>query len=140
MKTRNRIKYGFLWILAGAAMITIMGLATMYLWNWLIPTLFAGPTILFIEALGILVLAKILTHGFGRGGSSWKGRHSHGHCSHCGHGGHEGGYWKGRWEDKMKNMTPEEKEKFKNYYYDRCGWRKHPEENQPEADKTATSE
>ncbi|MFI5172600.1 MAG: hypothetical protein ACHQFW_09425, partial [Chitinophagales bacterium] len=124
-------------VLACAAMITLMGFATMYLWNWLIPALFSGPVITFIKALGLLVLGKLLTHGFFGGGRGWKGKYgrSH-HCGwHCGDGEYGGGYWKKRWEEKMKNMTPEEKEKFKKYYYDRCGWKKHDEEPEPEPDK-----
>ena len=139
MKTRNRIKYGFLWILAGAAMITLVGFATMYLWNWLIPTLFNGPIINFIEAIGLLLLGKLLTHGFmGRNGHGWKGRHCHG--GNCDHGCYNGGSWKSRWEEKMKNMTPEEKEKFKKYYYDRCGWGKREEEKQAATEKNTMAE
>lgn len=94
-------------LLAGIA----LGIVTMFLWNWLIPAIFNGPEIKFIEALGILALAKIL---FGFGG--WKGRH--GGCS-C-HAGHEiggpKGYWKQKWEEKFSKLSPEEKEKFKHSF------------------------
>ena len=60
-------------------------------------------TITFIQALGILVLAKILFGGF-RGG--WgSGRY----------------YWKQRMRDKWNNMTPEQRDKFKQEWQKRCG-------------------
>ncbi len=70
--------------------IAVLGLVVMALWNWLMPTLFFGmKEITYWQALGVLVLAKILFGGFRCHG--WHGRcHSH------------------RWEQ----MTPEEREKF----------------------------
>ena len=46
-------------------------LAVMVLWNWLVPTVFGLPMIRFWQALGLLVLSKIL---FGR---SWGPRRRH---------------------------------------------------------------
>ena len=48
--------------------INIAGFGTMYLWNWLVPLLFHGPVVTFLQALGLLVLSKILFGGFGRSG------------------------------------------------------------------------
>jgi len=116
MKRRNWIKYGFGFLVLGAAMITIMGFATMYLWNWLIPSIFNGGTVTFWQAIGLLALAKLLTGfmGWGRWGhhKGWYGKH-----------GMHNTYWKRRWEEKLEKMTPEEREKFKSYYYDRCGYK-----------------
>ena len=47
----------------------------MRLWNWLMPDLFGLATINYWQALGIMVLAKLL-FGFGGGGKN-KGRSSH---------------------------------------------------------------
>ncbi len=116
MKRRNWIKYGIGFLFLGAAFITIIGFATMYLWNWLIPTLFNGNTITFIEAIGILALAKILTGFAGWGHRGWGG---HRGC----YGNRHPGMWKKRWEEKMEKMSPEEREKFKSYYYERCGFK-----------------
>jgi len=89
--------------------IFLFGYITMHLWNWLVPELFAGPLISFCQALGLLVLSKILFGGFG--GSRWgKGR--------C-HGSR--GHWREKWESKMANMTPEEREKLKQGFYGKCG-------------------
>ena len=38
----------------------LQGLPVMLLWNWLIPTLFEGPTITFIQALGLSALCALL--------------------------------------------------------------------------------
>jgi len=72
--------------------IAVLGWIVMSLWNWLLPSLFAGAQqIDYLRAIGLLVLCRILFGGFrGRGG--W-------------HGGHH----RRRWEQ----MTEEEKEKFK---------------------------
>lgn len=49
----------------------------MTLWNWLIPTLFSGPVISYWQAIGLLVLSKILFSG-GHGGRRHH-RSSHNH-------------------------------------------------------------
>jgi len=80
-------------IVLGALFLTVIGFVVMSLWNWLIPCLFHGPFINFWQALGLLLLGKLL---FG-----W-----HGH-----HGG-----WKRDWKDKMRrrmeSMTPEERQRM----------------------------
>ncbi|MEZ4810043.1 MAG: hypothetical protein R2819_06750 [Allomuricauda sp.] len=48
----------------------------MRLWNWLMPDLFGLGAINYWQALGIMVLAKLL-FGFGGGGGKNKGRSSH---------------------------------------------------------------
>ena len=68
----------------------------MGLWNAILPAVIGVKTISFWQAMGILLLSKILFGGF-RGG--W--RHGEG---------------KARWmqmQQKLAGMTPEEKEKFK---------------------------
>jgi hypothetical protein len=69
--------------------VAVLGGVVMALWNWLMPELFFGAKeISYVQALGILVLSKILFGGL-RGG------------------GH------GRWHrDRWERMTPEEREKF----------------------------
>ena len=94
------MKKGF-WIVKFAALgvlvVGLFGWVTMSLWNLLVPVLFAGPVITFWQALGLLVLTKILFWTMGRGG------HYH------------GGPWKHYyWRKKWNGMTPEERESFKN--------------------------
>ena len=71
---RPRILKIVLLVVVGVAVLTG---AVMALWNVLIPTLFAGvPSISFLQALGLLVLSRILFGGFrGRGGPGRMMRH-----------------------------------------------------------------
>lgn len=101
---KHFLKIGFFVALAIAA----VGSVTMLLWNFIVPELFNGPVISFWQALGILLLSKILLGGWKKG---W-GRHYHGGKHH---------YWKKKMEERMMNMTEEEKEKFK-LKYAHCGW------------------
>jgi len=96
-------------IVLAAIFATVAGFAIMSLWNWLMPMLFGLSVINFWQALGILVLAKIL-FGFGHG---WGG--------HRGHWGHRHYYWKEKMEERLKNMTPEERERFRAEWKQRCG-------------------
>lgn len=74
----------------------LFGCVVMVLWNWLMPELFGLPFISFWQAVGLLLLCKILFGGLGG--------------SHHGHGGchHDGNKLRERWE----NMTPEERERI----------------------------
>ena len=49
-------------MIAGILILTVMlfGYPTMLLWNWLMPTIFNLPTIVFWQACGINLLASIL--------------------------------------------------------------------------------
>lgn len=52
-------------ILIGAAIVALVAFVVMVLWNWLIPSIFTnGPEITYWQALGIMVLSKILFGGF----------------------------------------------------------------------------
>src|ERR1035438_6740135 len=50
--------------------VNVFGYAIMSLWNWLMPAMFGLKTINFLQALGLLVLFKILFGGFHRHGRS----------------------------------------------------------------------
>ncbi len=115
VKRRNRFIHIIGALAAFTAMIIAMSFVVMLLWNWLIPDLFSGSEVTFIQAAGLLLLAKILTGFSGWRKHDWGGSHVMNHKQQ---------YWKQRWEQKMANMTPEEREKFKHQYYDRCGWNK----------------
>lgn len=92
-------------IFFGLVFIAAMGFLTMTLWNWLIPTLFNGPEIMFAQALGLMLLGRLLVGGWGKGGGS--------HCSHESHG------WKAKWKARVTGMTEEEKEAFKKRFCDK---------------------
>lgn len=81
----------------------IFGSIVMLLWNALMPAIFHLPVISFWQAVGLLLLSKLLFGGF-RGGGGWRDR----------------GQWKNRMQQRWMNMTPEEREKFKQEWKDRC--------------------
>jgi Ca2+/H+ antiporter, TMEM165/GDT1 family len=92
------MKIALLVLLAAA----VMSFVVMSLWNWLMPGLFALHRINFWQALGLLILGKILFGGF-RGP---RGPHMH---------------WRGRMMERWEKMTPEEREKFREGMKGRCG-------------------
>ena len=92
-----------LFVLFAAIAIFVFGGVVMLLWNNVLAQVTHVSTISFLQALGILLLAKILFGGF-RGG--W---------------GPRSYYWKQRMRDKWNNMTPEDRDKFKQELQKRCG-------------------
>jgi len=87
-------KIGLL-VVAGVA---ALGLVVMALWNWLMPALFGSTEIGYVQAMGVLLLSKILF-----GGLRGPGCH-------------------GRWhQHRLENMTPEEREKFQAGMRGCCG-------------------
>ncbi|MGB3585456.1 MAG: hypothetical protein WBA23_02895 [Tunicatimonas sp.] len=104
------------------AALAILALSTvvMLLWNWLVPALFNGPSISFGQALGLLILSKVLFSSLkqGRWGGDYLTRKR---------------AWKNRFEEKWRNMTPEEREKFKSTMKQHCskwGWMPQPSDSQ----------
>jgi hypothetical protein len=89
-------------ILAMAAFVVIGGEVVMQLWNWLLPPLFGWRLITVWQAVGLLVLCRILF-----GGVSGRGFHRSNFRRRMGE----------RWE----RMTPEEREQFRQRMRSRCG-------------------
>lgn len=85
----------------------------MVLWNNVLATVVNVGLLTFWKAAGILLLAKIL---FGFGPKGPFGRHRHNPEAHA---------WRKEMIGKWKNMTPEERVKFKEEFRARChgGWR-----------------
>jgi hypothetical protein len=57
------------------AFLALFGAVTMWLWNWLMPTIFKLPEIGFWQAIGLLLLAQIFFKGghAGRAGrTQWR--------------------------------------------------------------------
>ncbi|MBA3679741.1 MAG: hypothetical protein H0W73_00920 [Bacteroidetes bacterium] len=96
----------FFFPLIAAAFILGAGYAVMFLWNTILPSVIpAVGTLTYIQAIGLLILCRILFGGFkARGG--------------YGGNGYRGGP---PWRQKMMNMSEEEREKFKNEWKERCG-------------------
>lgn len=110
-QTKNKmkklwIKKGLMILIFGTLAVLVFGFVVMSLWNNILPAVIGVKTITFLQALGILLLSKILFGGFGgRGG--WRGSAA----------------WKQKMKQRFENMTPEEREKFKAEWKNRCGGR-----------------
>ena len=76
------------------AILFLLGFVVKDLWNWLVPPIFGWKSIGYWQAMGLLVLSKILFGGFHRSG---------------GRGGYRPRGMRERWEQ----MTPEQREKFR---------------------------
>jgi len=87
--------------------LALVSYIVMQLWNNLLPDILHTGTITYWQAMGLFVLAKIL-FGFGRGG-------------------HRGGPpWMRHKMERFNNMSPEERESFKQQMRERCGkWGRH---------------
>jgi hypothetical protein len=86
-------------VLGGLAMFAAFGAAVMLLWNLLIPEIFGLSAINFLQASGLLALARILFGSFGKGSMMMHGmteRH------------------KNRIYEKWMEMTPEQRREFIN--------------------------
>ncbi len=101
-------RHGFVRVLKIAVMATfavgVVSFLVMSLWNLLLPGIFGVRTIGFWQALGLLVLSRIFFGGF-----------------RPFHGG--GPRWRRRLLERWEQMTPEEREKFKQGMHGGCGFR-----------------
>jgi hypothetical protein len=85
---------------------TAFGFVVTQLWNYLMPGLFGLRMITFWQAVGMMLLGRLLFGGFrpGRGGFGWRGQMLR------------------RWEQ----MTPEERQQFREGLRGRCGQARTP--------------
>ncbi len=65
----------FFYVLAAFAFIMLFAYIFMRLWNWLMPDIFALQQLTYWQALGILIMAKLLFGGFDRGPKKPNGKH-----------------------------------------------------------------
>jgi len=99
---RNRFLRVLMFLLFAVLFLAVFSFVVMSLWNWLMPALFGWHLLTFWQALGLLILCKILFGGF-RGGP-------HRHWN-----------WRRRMMERWEQMTPEEREKFRQAMGGRCG-------------------
>lgn len=99
---RHWLARGLTMALFAVLFALVLGYVVMNLWNSLTPVLFGWHVITFWQAVGLLILSRILFGGFhGRGG-----RRMH---------------WRNRMRERWQNMTPEEREKMRQGFAGRCG-------------------
>jgi hypothetical protein len=88
--------------LFAALAIPLFGFVVMWLWNWLMPALFGLHAIGFWQALGLVILSKILFSGSrGLPGSTRD--------------------WRMRFIRRWDQMTPEERDQFRAGLRGGCG-------------------
>jgi hypothetical protein len=111
------------------AVVALVSVIVEHLWNWLMPPIFGLRTITYWQALGLLVLSKLLLGGFHKHGprGDWSRRRE----------------WKRRMKARWGSMTPEERERFrqgmKQYKYDMkarwgCGTGRDSKQGEPQAE------
>ena len=92
-------------VIAGIAIVAFIGgEIVMQLWNRLLPPLFGWHEVTFWQALGLLVLCRILFGGAGR------------HLFN-----RPGGNIRRRMADRWERMSPDERERFR-HGMSRCGF------------------
>src|SRR5690349_13241677 len=104
MRRRMRREKVPMIILFVLGMIALFSFIVMTLWNLILPDVVHANPINFWQAMGLLVLAKILFGGFG----GWRNKRQH---------------WRERMQEKWQHMSPEERDKLKAELKNRCNWR-----------------
>lgn len=111
MFDRTKSKFWYIrrvvgFVILGTLAVIIMGFVVMSLWNWLLPAIFGIKAISYWQAMGLLVLSRILMGGF----------HRH-HRIHLHH--------RRRMFERWAQITPDEREKFREGIRGRfCGHQK----------------
>lgn len=107
---------GLRFFLFAALFVGAAVFGTQALWNWLMPALFHLPLITLGQTLGLLLLSRILFGGFLRGGppGGWARRRKE---------------WQQRMADRLQDLSPEDREKFRQQMRTRCGmdWMRRPD-------------
>ena len=104
LKRKFRPKKIIFILLAIIAITTVLGTVIMLLWNAILPNILGTRPINIWEAIGLLVLCRLLVGGLKRGGMG-KRMYSR----------------KKAWREKWMHMSEEEKTEFKARWKERCG-------------------
>lgn len=86
-------------IVFGIVFVSVMGLAVTGLWNSLMPVIFGLPAITIWQALGLFLLSRLLFGRFGGWGSRFR---------------------KARFARGWKDLSPEERQRFRSAMGARC--------------------
>ncbi|MEL6923222.1 MAG: hypothetical protein AAFO94_04170 [Bacteroidota bacterium] len=93
------------------AFMLMIGWLVMLLWNKIIADVTGWKELSYWQAVGMLVLFRILFGGFGRKARHWKKEHGH---------------WKTKAKDKWYNMSDEERSEMKARWKEYCNKRRDP--------------
>jgi hypothetical protein len=97
----RRVRFvGLRYVAFGILALALVGAVTTGLWNWLMPAIFNLPAIGFWQALGLLLLGRLLFGGFHGRGRGMK---------------------RPRFVRSLQDLTPEERERFRHGMARGCG-------------------
>ena len=106
-KYKRSPKRFFMFLFFVAAAVFVLGAIVMFLWNAILPSLLNVNNITYWQAVGLVILCKILFSGFRPGRNNGGPPFGRSHL-----------------KDKWASMTEEEKIKFKEEWKKRCERRK----------------
>jgi hypothetical protein len=102
-ETGHRKRWFFMFLLIPAALV-VFTIAVMLLWNAILPDLLHTGNLNFWQALGLLILSRLLFGGF-----RWRGEH---HARH---------FEKSqRFRERWKGMSEEERKEFREKWQSHC--------------------
>jgi hypothetical protein len=101
MKRNRALRVMKILVMVAVAFV-VFGFVTMHLWNWLMPAIFGLRVITFGQAVGLVVLSKILLGGFTPRPGGRRG-------------------WRGHMEERWANMSAEERERMRSGMRGRWG-------------------
>lgn len=107
MSYRKGFFYGLMIASVIVVVAVVFAWVFLYLWNWLIPELFNGPVLTIWQALGLLILSKMIFGGFGHHKNKW----------------HKHSGWGNKWKDRCANLSDEDRNKWKSHFMHKwnCG-------------------
>lgn len=107
---RRFLLFAPLAVLGFLAFIALGGYLVQVLWNWLLPDLFGWRPVTFWQALGLLMLSRILFGGIGgRRGGGWK------------HGGRARARFRERMAARWHDLPDEKRERIRREMRERFG-------------------
>lgn len=113
MRVVEKICKGLMMLVLVAVIAVLLGVVVEHLWNWLMPGIFGLRRITYWEAVGLLVLSKLLLGGFHpRGRNGGRAR------------------WKRKMAARWAGMSTEEREAFRAGMKEKrgCGWSREEKE------------
>lgn len=103
--TNHRARRGFFFLFAIIAIVAV-GFLIMFLWNWLMPTLFKLSSISYWQALGLFVLSRILFGSF--------------HFSKPMNRNNKTEFDRETFKERFMQMSHEERQAFREQWKQRC--------------------
>ena len=102
----NRRAYFFLFPLFAAVAVLVLGAAVMWLWNAILPALLGVAFISYWQAVGLLILCRLLFGNFSRGKGAPCAQHAQN---------------KAAFREKWLHMNDEERARLREEWRKRCG-------------------